>query len=111
VLTDPRGFTLYTFQAAPTDVGACTGACRPHWPPVVEGPVAPAGFPCTLGVVQRPDTGDRQVTCNGKLLYLSDTDTVPGTTNGNLLIVAPFACFSHTFVGHNNGFGFISAKF
>ncbi len=93
VLTAPNGMTMYFFEATPNSVSSCTDACRPHWPPVTSGPVAPPGFPCTISFVTRPDTGDQQVTCNGKLLYFSDTDTQPGTANG-----------------HKNGFGFVSAR-
>lgn len=91
-LIAPNGLTLYTNEADPKGVRACEGVCRDNWPIATPGAVAGAGVTCTIGKVRRVDTGEDQLTCNGKLLYFSIKDKKKGDS-----------------LGHRDGFGFVVA--
>lgn len=91
-IVDPNGMTLYTNEADPLNIRACEGPCLPNWPIARPGSVAGAGVTCTIGKVRRVDTGEDQLTCNGKPLYFSIKDKKPGDAKG-----------------HKDGFGFIIA--
>jgi predicted lipoprotein with Yx(FWY)xxD motif len=74
-------FPVYTFSKDRGDTSACTGECALDWPPVLtsEQPEA-IGYAVdqnTLGTIARPD-GTRQVTYNGKPLYLYKGDAYIG---------------------------------
>jgi predicted lipoprotein with Yx(FWY)xxD motif len=84
VLTNARGFTLYSFAPHSATTSRCNGSCAQIWPPV-EGPVtARTGIPGTLGTIARSD-GATQATYNGHPLYTYAGDTRPGQANGNNL--------------------------
>jgi predicted lipoprotein with Yx(FWY)xxD motif len=82
VLTDAKGFAVYSFAPDTMTKSDCTGACAAAWPPV-KGPVtAGAGLTGKLGTIMRPD-GSAQATFDGHPLYTFIKDTGPGTDTGN----------------------------
>ena len=82
VLTDARGFAVYSFAADTMTTSDCNGACAAAWPPV-KGPVtAAAGLTGKLGTIERSD-GSAQATFDGHPLYTFVKDTGPGTDTGN----------------------------
>jgi predicted lipoprotein with Yx(FWY)xxD motif len=87
VLTDQAGKTLYTPQQEAGGTIKCTGSCLSFWIPVTTAkgavPHAVKGLSGTLGSVQRPDGGGRQLTYNGGPLYTFRLDTGPGQDHGN----------------------------
>jgi predicted lipoprotein with Yx(FWY)xxD motif len=87
VLTDQSGKTLYTPQQEANGVIKCNGGCLSFWFPVTVGkgtaPHAASAVTGTLGTIQRPDGGGRQVTYDGKPLYTFRLDTGPGQLHGN----------------------------
>jgi predicted lipoprotein with Yx(FWY)xxD motif len=85
VVTNGRGFTLYSFAPDTATASKCTGACAQIWPPVT-GPAAGQGVTGTLGTITRPD-GSTQATYNGHPLYTYTADTAPGQAKGNGLNV------------------------
>ncbi len=86
VLTDRKGFTLYTYALDRNGTSSCTGGCLQNWPPVLV-PEGAAGvrsispLPDRLGVEVRPG-GARQVTYAGHPLYTFAGDMMPGQANG-----------------------------
>jgi predicted lipoprotein with Yx(FWY)xxD motif len=86
ILTDGRGFTVYAFDADKGTKSACTGACATAWPPVPATGTTPhvgAGVTQSLvGQATRAD-GSRQLTYNGRPLYLFQGDSAAGDTNGD----------------------------
>ena len=84
VLTNAKGFTLYTFAADTPGKSNCNGSCAQFWPPV-KGPVsAMSGVSGTFGTITRSD-GTMQETWNGHPLYTYVADTAPGQDKGNNL--------------------------
>jgi hypothetical protein len=82
VLTDAKGFAVYSFAPDTMTKSDCNGACAAAWPPV-KGPVtAGAGLTGTLGTIKRSD-GSAQATYDGHPLYTFVKDTGPGTDTGN----------------------------
>ena len=82
VLTDAKGFAVYSFAPDTMTKSDCNGACAAAWPPV-KGPVtAGAGLTGKLGTIERSD-GSAQATYNGHPLYTFVKDTGPGTDTGN----------------------------
>jgi len=82
VLTDARGFAVYSFAPDTTTTSDCNGACAAAWPPV-KGPVtAAADLTGKLGTIKRSD-GSAQATFDGHPLYTFVKDTGPGTDTGN----------------------------
>ena len=82
VLTNAKGFTLYSFVPDTPTQSNCNGACAHYWPPV-KGPVtAGAGATGKLGTIKRDD-GSTQATYNGHPLYTYIGDTAPGENKGN----------------------------
>ena len=82
VLTDAKGFAVYSFAPDTMTKSDCDGACAAAWPPV-KGPVtARAGLTGTLGTIKRSD-GSAQATYDGHPLYTFVKDTGPGTDTGN----------------------------
>lgn len=78
VLTNAKGFTLYTFAPDTATTSACNGACAGTWPPqtalvTVKGPYS---------TIKRSD-GSTQLTFNGHPLYTFTGDTAPGKASGN----------------------------
>ena len=78
VLTNAKGFTLYSFVPDTATKSACNGACATAWPPqtvltAVKSPYA---------TIKRSD-GSTQLTFNGHPLYTFTGDTAPGEASGN----------------------------
>ena len=87
ILTNPDGFTLYTFDrdTAGSGTSACGASCVGNWPPhtiAAGAPVAPDGLTGELGTIMRDD-GGTQVTYKGLPLYRFASDTAAGQTNGD----------------------------
>jgi predicted lipoprotein with Yx(FWY)xxD motif len=84
VLTDARGFALYTYTADEPGGAGCTGHCLVVWPPLLlhAGTAVPTGGPGVtgLGTFTRPE--GRQVTYHGLPLYTYIKDTQPGQMTG-----------------------------
>ena len=85
VLTNAKGFTLYSFAPDTSTTSNCNGTCAQNWPPV-KGPVT-AGVKGTFGTIKRSD-GSVQATFDGHPLYTFVGDTAPGQAKGNGLNAA-----------------------
>jgi len=81
VLTNGKGFTLYSFGPDTPTTSNCNGACAQNWPPV-KGPVTAPGVKGTFGTIKRSD-GSTQATFDGHPLYRFAADTSPGQAKGN----------------------------
>ena len=86
VLTNSKGFTLYSFAPDTPATSKCNGTCAQNWPPV-QGPVTAAGVTGTFGTIKRSD-GSVQATFDGHPLYTFVGDTAPGQAKGNGLNAA-----------------------
>ena len=86
VLTNSKGFTLYSFAPDTSTTSKCNGTCAQNWPPVT-GPVTAAGVTGTFGTIKRAD-GSVQATFDGHPLYAFAGDTAPGQAKGNGLNAA-----------------------
>ena len=86
VLTNAKGFTLYSFAPDTPTKSNCNGACAQNWPPVT-GPATASGVTGTFGTIKRSD-GSVQATFDGHPLYTFAGDTAPGQAKGNGLNVA-----------------------
>jgi predicted lipoprotein with Yx(FWY)xxD motif len=86
VLTNSKGFTLYSFAPDTPTTSECNGTCAQNWPPL-EGPVTAAGVTGTFGTIKRSD-GSTQATFDGHPLYTFAGDTAPGQNKGNDLDAA-----------------------
>ena len=76
VLTDAKGFAVYSFAPDTMTTSDCDGACAAAWPPV-KGPVtAGAGLTGKLGTIKRSDSS-AQATYDGHPLYIFVKDTGP----------------------------------
>ena len=84
VLTNAKGFTLYSFAPDTASRSVCNGACAQYWPPVTGRPTAGPGVTGRLGTITRSD-GSTQATYDGHPLYTYIADTAPGQANGNNL--------------------------
>ena len=82
VLTNAKGFTLYSFAPDTPNISNCNGSCAHFWPPVTGPATAGPGVTGTLGTIKRPD-GSIQATYNGHPLYTYLGDTAPGQAKGN----------------------------
>ena len=82
VLTNAKGFTLYSFAPDTATKSNCNGSCATYWPPVKGPATAGAGVTGTLGTITRSD-GSTQATYNGHPLYTYVSDTAPGQAKGN----------------------------
>jgi predicted lipoprotein with Yx(FWY)xxD motif len=99
VVTNPQGFTLYSFAPDTAAASKCTGACAQIWPPVTGPAAAGQGVTGTLGTITRPD-GAKQVTYNGHPLYTYTADTAAGQAKGNGLNVDGGVWHEVTASGH-----------
>jgi len=86
VLTNSKGFTLYSFAPDTPAKSNCNGTCAQNWPPV-KGPATAAGVTGTFGTIKRSD-GSVQATFDGHPLYTFVGDTAPGQAKGNGLNAA-----------------------
>jgi predicted lipoprotein with Yx(FWY)xxD motif len=84
VLTNARGFTLYSFAPDTATRSTCYGTCAGYWPPVTGTLSAGPGVTGKLATIMRAD-GTNQVTYDGHPLYTYVGDTVPGQAFGNNL--------------------------
>jgi predicted lipoprotein with Yx(FWY)xxD motif len=82
VLTNGKGFTLYSFAPDTASRSACNGACAAYWPPVTGSASAGPGVTGTLATITRSD-GSKQATYDGHPLYTYIADTAPGQAKGN----------------------------
>ena len=86
VLTNSKGFTLYSFAPDTSTTSKCNGTCAQNWPPVT-GPATASGVTGTFGTIKRSD-GSAQATFDGHPLYAFVGDTAPGQAKGNGLNAA-----------------------
>jgi predicted lipoprotein with Yx(FWY)xxD motif len=86
VLTNSKGFTLYSFAPDTSTKSNCNGTCAQNWPPV-QGQATAAGVKGTFGTIKRSD-GSVQATFDGHPLYTFVGDTAPGQAKGNGLNAA-----------------------
>ena len=82
VLTNAKGFTLYSFAPDTPARSNCNASCAAYWPPVTGAPVAGPGIIGRIGAIKRSD-GATQATYNGHPLYTYVGDNAPGQANGN----------------------------
>ena len=84
VLTNAKGFTLYSFAPDTPASSKCYGSCAVYWPPVTGTTAAGQGLPGTVTTITRTD-GSHQLTYNGHPLYTYIGDAAPGQARGNNL--------------------------
>src|SRR3984885_14726818 len=84
VLTNAKGFTLYSFAPDTPASSKCYGSCAAYWPPVTGTTAAGQGLPGKVGTIKRTD-GTEQLTYNGHPLYTYIGDSAPGQAKGNNL--------------------------
>jgi predicted lipoprotein with Yx(FWY)xxD motif len=82
LLTDAKGFTLYTFAPDKVNKSVCYGDCASYWPPVPGNMSAGPGVTGKIGTITRTD-GTTQATYDGHPLYTYIGDHGPGTAAGN----------------------------
>ena len=82
VVTNAKGFTLYSFAPDTATASKCTGTCAQIWPPVTGPAAAGQGVTGTLGTITRSD-GSTQASYDGHPLYTYTADTAPGQAKGN----------------------------
>jgi predicted lipoprotein with Yx(FWY)xxD motif len=84
VLTNARGFTLYSFAPDTPAASKCYGSCAAYWPPVTGTAAASSGLPGRIGTITRTG-GSSQLSYNGHPLYTYVGDSAPGQAKGNNL--------------------------
>ena len=84
VLTNAKGFTLYSFAPDTPASSKCYGSCAAYWPPVTGTPTAGPGVTGRVATITRSD-GSTQATYDGHPLYTYIGDTAPGQAKGNNL--------------------------
>jgi predicted lipoprotein with Yx(FWY)xxD motif len=82
VLTNGKGFTLYSFAPDTPTTSKCYGTCAAYWPPVTGSSAAGSGLPGKTTTIKRTD-GSLQLTYNGHPLYTYVGDSAPGQASGN----------------------------
>ena len=82
VVTNGKGFTLYSFAPDTPTTSKCYGTCAAYWPPVIGTSSAGSGLPGKTGTIKRTD-GSTQLTYDGHPLYTYVGDTAPGQASGN----------------------------
>ena len=83
VVTNAKGFTLYSFAPDTPASSKCYGSCAAYWPPVT-GTVTGQALPGKVATITRTG-GSHQLTYNGHPLYTYIGDTAPGQAKGNNL--------------------------
>ncbi|MGO4341215.1 COG4315 family predicted lipoprotein [Pedococcus sp. 2YAF34] len=85
IVVNGSKMTTYVFTKDKPGSGtsSCTGQCAALWPPVTTTSAAPKvdGVKGTVGTITLPD-GTKQVTLDGRPLYLFAKDTKPGDVAG-----------------------------
>jgi predicted lipoprotein with Yx(FWY)xxD motif len=81
VLTNAKGFTLYSFAPDTSTTSNCNGACAKFWPPV-KGDLSASGVKGTFSTIKRAD-GSTQASFDGHPLYTYVGDKAPGQAKGN----------------------------
>lgn len=81
-LVDPSGNTLYFAQQETGGMIKCTGDCVSVWVPAT-GTSAETKAVSGLGLMKRSDTGQEQLTYQGKPLYTFKLDNGPSQSKGN----------------------------
>ena len=84
VLTNAKGFAVYSFAPDTPSQSNCNGTCAGYWPPVTGAPAAGTGVTGKLSTIKRSD-GTTQAVYNGHPLYTYVGDTAPGQAHGNNL--------------------------
>jgi predicted lipoprotein with Yx(FWY)xxD motif len=84
VLTNAKGFTLYSFAPDTAATSKCYGSCAAYWPPVTGITAAGRGLPGKVTTITRTG-GSHQLAYNGHPLYTYIGDTEPGQARGNNL--------------------------
>jgi predicted lipoprotein with Yx(FWY)xxD motif len=84
VLTNAKGFALYSFAPDTPTASKCYGSCAVYWPPVTGTAAAGAHLPGKLATIRRTN-GAVQLTYNGHPLYTYIGDSAPGQAAGNNL--------------------------
>jgi predicted lipoprotein with Yx(FWY)xxD motif len=79
LLTNNKGFTVYSFAPDTSTKSTCNGTCAQSWPPV---PATTSGVKGVFATIKRSD-GSTQLTFHGHPLYTFVGDKSPGQTNGN----------------------------
>ena len=82
VLTNAKGFAVYTFAPDTRGISTCYGSCAAAWPPVPGPATAGPGVTGTLGTTKRAG-GQLQATYDGHPLYTWVADASPGQAAGN----------------------------
>jgi predicted lipoprotein with Yx(FWY)xxD motif len=80
LLTNAKGFTLYTFAPDTSTTSKCNGPCAVNWPPVKPGTAS--GVTGAFATIKRSD-GSAQLTFHGHPLYTFVLDKSPGQAKGN----------------------------
>jgi predicted lipoprotein with Yx(FWY)xxD motif len=80
VLTNAKGFTLYSFAPDTSTTSKCNGTCAQNWPPVK--PATASGVKGAFATIKRSD-GSAQLTFHGHPLYTFVGDKSPGQASGN----------------------------
>jgi predicted lipoprotein with Yx(FWY)xxD motif len=81
VLTNAKGFTLYSFAPDTSTKSACNGACATSWPPV-QAPATTSAVKAPFATIKR-SSGSTQLTFRGHPLYTFVGDKSAGQANGN----------------------------
>ena len=84
VLTNAKGFTLYSFAPDTPAMSKCYGTCAAYWPPVTGAAAAGSALPGRVSTIMRTD-GSKQLTYNGHPLYTYVGDSAPGQARGSNL--------------------------
>jgi predicted lipoprotein with Yx(FWY)xxD motif len=84
VLTNAKGFTLYSFAPDSPTKSVCYGSCAAYWPPVPGNISLGPGVTGKLGTIDRTG-GSTQATYDGHPLYTYIGDSAPGKDTGNNL--------------------------
>src|SRR5580693_661882 len=80
VLTNAKGFTVYSFAPDTSTKSTCNGACATAWPPVK--PASGSAVKAPFTTIKRSD-GATQLAFHGHPLYTFTGDTAPGQAKGN----------------------------
>ncbi len=80
VLTNSKGFTVYSFAPDTSTKSNCNGACATSWPPVKPSTTSAVKAP--YSTIKRSN-GATQLAFHGHPLYTFVGDTAPGQAKGN----------------------------